>query len=211
MSYTRGTHAFKWGAEIRWNKDATIFGSNPSGAYSFGGGTAYSRVFIPSASGQHDILPGDPLPDALTGLLTATPYSYTITPLARLTPGGDKFDEASVRREAYNFYFQDVWKATPRLTVNYGLRYEVNGRIQEATKRTSDPFFFRPDGKPASYGDRSATQRVLINPQPPYNQDWNGWGPRLGIDYDVRKHTVLHAGGSITAIVPNLWQDNFLT
>ena len=75
MSYTRGTHAFKWGVEIRWNKDATIFGTNPNGAYGFGGGTAYSPVFIPSASGQHDIQPGDALPDALTGLLTATPYS----------------------------------------------------------------------------------------------------------------------------------------
>ena len=68
-------------------------------------------------------------------------------------------------------------------TVNYGLRYEVNSRIHEATKRTSLPVFLRADGKPASYGDRTATQILLINPQPPYNQDWNGWGPRLGLDY----------------------------
>ena len=58
----------KWGAEIRLNKDATIFGANPNGLYAFGGGTAYSPVFIPSASGTHDIQAGDRLPDALTGL-----------------------------------------------------------------------------------------------------------------------------------------------
>ena len=52
---------------------------------------------------------------------------------------------------------------------------------------------------------------MLINPQPPYDQDWNGWGPRLGLDYAVGKHTVLHAGGAITTMLPNLWQDNFLT
>ena len=52
---------------------------------------------------------------------------------------------------------------------------------------------------------------MLINPQPPYDQDWNGWGPRLELDYAVSKHTVLHAGGAITTLIPNLWQDNFLT
>src|SRR5690348_14929793 len=100
MAYARGSHALKWGAELRFNRDTTIFGTNPDGLYTFGGGAAYSPVLIPSASGQHDIRPGDKLPDSLTGLLTATPYSYTVTATARLTPKGDKFDEAAVRREA---------------------------------------------------------------------------------------------------------------
>ena len=218
MSLTRGSHAFKWGAEIRVNRDSTIFGTNPNGAYDFGGGTAYccgdrtdAQFKITSASGTHDIKENDPLPDSLTGLLTATPYSYSVIIPASVTPVGDKFDEAGVRREAYNFYFQDVWKATPQLTVNYGLRYEVDSRIHEATKRTSGPFFYDANGKPTDYWDRSATQKILINPQPPYDQDWNGWGPRLGLDYALGKHTVLHAGGSITTLIPNLWQDNFLT
>ena len=211
MALVRGAHAFKLGVDIRVNRDSTIFGTNPNGAYQFGGGTAYSPVQILSASGTHDIQVGDPLPDSLTGLLTATPYSYNITAPASITPIGDKFDEAGVRREAYNFYFQDAWKATAQLTVNYGLRYEVNSRIHEATKRTSLPVFIGADGKPANYGDRTAKQIMLINPQPPYDQDWNGWGPRLGLDYAVGKHTVLHAGGAITKMLPNLWQDNFLT
>ncbi len=211
MTLVHGSHAFKWGAEIRVNRDSTIFGTNPNGAYDFGGGTAYSPVLIKSASGTHDIQVGDPLPDSLTGLLTATPFSYNITAAASVTPTGDKFNEAGVRREAYNFYFQDAWKATAELTVNYGLRYEVNTRIHEATKRTSLPVFIGADGKPTGYGDRTATQIMLINPQPPYNQDWNGWGPRLGLDYAIGPHTVLHAGGAINTLLPNLWQDNFLT
>ena len=211
MSLAHGAHAFKWGVEIRVNRDSTIFGTNPNGAYTFGGGTAYSPVLIKSASGMHDIQVGDPLPDSLTGLLTATPFSYGITVPASITPTGGKFDEAGVRREAYDVYFQDAWKATAQLTVNYGLRYEVNSRIHEATRRTSGPFFFGPDGKPAPYGDRTATQVLLINPQPPYDQDWNGWGPRLALDYALGRSTVLHAGGAITTLVPNLWQDNFLT
>jgi hypothetical protein len=211
MAYTRGPHAFKWGAEIRANRDATIFGPNPNGLYSFGGGTAYSPVLIPSASGQHDIQPGDPLPDALTGLLTATPYSYAVIAAGSLTPVGDKFDEASVRREAYNFYFQDAWKVTPRLSVNYGLRYEVNSRIKEAKHRTSIAEPVGPDGKPTAFLALGATQIFLYNPQPVYPMDWNGWGPRISVDYAIGKHTILHAGGAITTILPNLWQDNFVT
>jgi hypothetical protein len=211
MVYTRGSHTFKWGAEIRANRDATIFATNPNGVYSFGGGTAYSPVLIRSARGQHDIQPGDPLPDALTGLLTATPYSYSVTAAGSLTPGGNKFDEAAVRREAYNFYFQDAWKATPNLSVSYGLRYDVNTRIKEAKHRTSIAEPIGPDGKPTGFLTPGATQVFLYNPQPVYPMDWNGWGPRVSIDYAVGKHTTLHAGGAITTILPNLWQDNFVT
>src|SRR3989440_5929553 len=211
MVYGHGSHSFKWGVELRFNRDTTIFGTNPNGLYTFGGGAAYSPVLIPSASGQHDIHRGDPLPDSLTGLLTATPYSYTVTAAASLTPKGDKFDEAAVRREAYNFYFQDSWKATARLSVSYGLRYEVNSRIHEANNRTSLPIPIGPSGQPAGFLAPGTRQIYLYNPQPPYAMDWNGWGPRLAVDYGLTKHTTLHAGGAITTILPNLWLENYVT
>jgi hypothetical protein len=211
LGWIRGRHAFKWGIELRVNRDATIFGTNPNGLYEFGGGVAYSPVNIVSASGMHNIAVGDPLPDSLTSLLTATPYSFNITVPASITPIGNKFDEAGVRREAYNFYFADVWKANQRLSLNYGLRYEVNSRIHEATKRTSDPVFLGPKGQNVPYGDTAATEELVINPQPPYAQDWYGWGPRAGLDYSLTRQTVFHLGGAITTLLPNLWQDNFLT
>jgi Carboxypeptidase regulatory-like domain/TonB dependent receptor len=211
MSYAHRAHLLKWGVDIRWNRDTSVFGTNPSGVYSFGGGTAFSQVFIPSASGTHNILPGDPLPDSLPGLLTATPYEYTISGTYRLTPTGNRFDEAAVRREAYAFYFEDTWKATQRLSVNYGLRYEVSSRIKEANHRTSVATPAGPDGKPADFLTPGAMQEFLYDPQPIYPIDWNGWAPRVAVDYGLRKKTTLHAGGAITTILPNLWQDNFVT
>ncbi len=211
MNYIRGPHSFKWGYETRLNKDATIFGTNPSGIYTFGGGTAYSPVEITSTSGLHNILPGQPLPDSLTGLLTATPYSYSITAAAATTPVGDKFDEAAVRREAYNFYFQDTWKISSKWTLNWGLRYELNSRIQEAKHRTSISIPYGPNGEETSFLTPGATQKFIYNPQPVYPLDWRGFGPRVSIDYAVTATTVIHAGGAITTILPNLWQDNFVT
>ena len=87
----------------------------------------------------------------------------------------------------------------------------MNSRIHEAENRTSLPKFVDADGKDVPYWDHKAKQIFLYNPQPPYDQDWSGWGPRLSVDYAVTSHTVLHAGGAITTIVPNLWQDNFVT
>ncbi len=213
MVYLHGAHSLKWGVEIRANKDTTIWGTNPSGLYVFGGGTAYlaDSVYITSASGLHNLGPGDALPDALTSLLTATPYSYTVSAASNLTPTGNRFDEAAVRREAYNFYIQDAWKSNPRLMLSYGLRYELNSRIKEAKHRSSIGLPIGPDGKPTSFLTPGAQEIFLYNPQPIYAMDWNGWGPRAAADYHAAKHTTLHAGGAITTLLPNLWQQNAVT
>jgi len=211
MAYTRGNHTYKWGVELRFNRDSTVFGTNPNGIYTFGGGPAYSPIFISSASGQHDIQPGQLLPDSLTGLLTATPYSYSITATAPLTPAGDRFDDAAVRREAYNFYFEDTWKATSRLSLNVGLRYDLNSRIKEALHRTSVAAPVDAAGNPTSFFSPGAHQVFLYNPQPIYPLDVNGWGPRVSVDFAATKRTTLHAGGAITTLLPNLWLENYVT
>jgi hypothetical protein len=211
LQYVHGKHNFQGGVETRFNRDSVIFGITPNGSYTFGGGTAFSPVHIVSASGRHDIEPGDPLPDSLTGLLTATPFSYTSWVPSPGFPQGDHIDEEQTRREAYNFYFQDTWKAMPRLTLTYGLRYELGTPIHEPNHLTSAPRLLGPDGKPARYWDPGAYQIFLFNPQPPYDTDRRGWGPRLSIAWQATDHTNVHGGGSIVTLLPNLWQDNFLT
>ncbi len=211
MAWAHGAHNLKWGAEVRLNHDATIYGINPNGVYTFGGGTAYSPVQILSASGQHNIAVGSPLPDALTGLLTATPYSYTVSAASTATPQGNRFDEAAVRRQAYNFYLQDNWKISPRWNVVYGLRYEVNSRIKEAKHRTSIALPVDSQGRQVSFYSPGARQIFLFNPQPVYPMDWGGWGPRVSADYAATKRTTFRLGAGITTLLPNLWQDNAVT
>jgi hypothetical protein len=197
----RGTHKWQAGFEARFNLDTTIFGINPNGLYTFGGGTAYSPIAIPSRSGAHDISPGDPLPDALSSFLTATPFSFSIAAAPPLFAQGAKMGNAAVRRQAYNVFLRDTWKIASTFTLSYGLRYEVNTRIGEAKHLTSGIFF----------GDSLATTRFLVNPQPPYGMDWGGWSPRLAFDWRLNDKTVLRAGGSVTPLLPNLWQTNCVT
>ena len=88
---------------------------------------------------------------------------------------------------------------TPRFTLDYGLRWELYQPITERAHRTSG--FLTVNG----------TQEFVINPQPGYQTDKNGWGPRIQATAQVTTRITAHAGGAITIIPPNIWQDNFLT
>ena len=199
LSYTAGSHAFKAGFEARINRDTTYFGISPDGEYDFGGGTAYATESIPSQSGTHNISPGDPLPDTLSGFLSGSPFAYSVAIAPPYFSNGEHIGPAAISRNNFNAYAQDTWKITPRFTLDYGLRWELYTPITERAHRTSG--FLTTNG----------TQEFVINPQPGYQTDWKGLGPRVQTSWQVTSKLSAHAGGAITIIPPNIWQDNFLT
>ena len=203
FAWTTGQHSVKWGVEARLNRDTTYWGTSPNGEYDFGGGTVYSPVFIPSASGQHNVRVGDPLPDTLSSLLLGYPYGYSIAVAPPYSSGGAHMGPAAINRNDVNAYVQDTWKINERWALDYGLRYELYTPLTERAHRTSS--FLNPF-PPAGQG-----QVYLINPQPGYEMGWNGWGPRVQVDWNAPRNVHMHVGGGITVIPPNLWQDNFLT
>jgi hypothetical protein len=202
-SWTTARHAVKVGGEARLNRDTTYFGISPNGEYDFGGGTVYSPLFIPSQSGTHDVEPGDPLPDTLSSLLIGYPYGYTVAVAPPYSSNGAHIGPAAINRNDFNVYVQDTWKINGRWALDYGLRYEVYTPITERAHRTSS---FLNAFPPTGMG-----QEYLINPQPGYRMGWNGWAPRVQVDWNAPQQVRVHVGGSITVIPPNIWQDNFLT
>ena len=203
FAWTTPRHAVKWGAEARLNRDTTYFGISPNGEYDFGGGTVYSPVFIPSASGQHDIQAGQPLPDTLSSLLIGYPYAYTIAVAPPYASNGAHIGPAAINRNNVNAYVEDTWKINPQWTLDYGLRYEVYTPISERADRTSN--FLNP------FPPGGVAQEYSINPQPTYQTNWNGWGPRVHMDWNAPHAVHVQMGGAITVIPPNIWQDNLLT
>jgi hypothetical protein len=203
FTWTRARHVIRAGGEVRLNRDTTYYGTSPNGEYDFGGGTVYSPTLIRSESGLHSIAPGDPLPDTLSSLLIGYPYAYTIAVAPPYSSGGAHIGPAAINRNDFNFYVQDTWKMSDRFTLDYGLRFEYYSPITERAHRTASFLEVHP---PAG-----VPQQFLMNPQPGYRSGWNGWGPRVQLSWRAPQQVLVHAGGAITVIPPNIWQDNFLT
>ena len=197
--FTTARHSFKAGAEIRANRDTTYFGISPNGEYSFGGGAAYSSKSIKSASGKHDISPGGLFPDTLSSFLAGNPFAYSVSVAPAYFSNGDHIGPAAASRNDVNVYVQDTWKVSSRLTLDYGVRWELYTPISERAHRT------------ASFRYENGTRQYVVNPQPGYQTNWKGWGPRIQAAWQVRDNLRVHAGGAVTVIPPNIWQDNFLT
>jgi hypothetical protein len=199
--FTTARHLFKAGAEVRLHRDTTYFGISPNGEYDFGGGAAYyaGTETIHSLSGTHDVNHGGKLPDTLSSFLTGSPFAYTVSIAPPYFSSGQHSGPAADSRNNFNAYVQDTWKVTRRFTLDYGLRWELYTPITERAHRTS--------GFLNVYG----AQEYVVNPQPGYRTKWNGWGPRVQADWQVTSKLTAHAGGGITVIPPNIWQDNMLT
>jgi outer membrane receptor protein involved in Fe transport len=90
------------------------------------------------------------------------------------------------RRHAYAFFVQDDWRATPRLTLNLGVRYDFMSPAYEKDDRMAN---FDPVAGALVYArGGSLEQRALVKP------DRNNLGPRLGVVYQLNDRTVLRGG-----------------
>jgi hypothetical protein len=101
----------------------------------------------------------------------------------------------------FAFYAQDAWKVTSRLTVNYGLRYEIQ---PAQTERFNDQDYFNPTainpigaavGMPNLLG---AIEYTSSSNRAPWNTTYNNLAPRLGLAYRVTDKFVVRAGFGIT-------------
>ena len=106
LSYTRGSHQFKFGTDIRnMDDDAGQFADSVTGSVSFGssGFAAFPLTANnPAATPLQDFLAGEPASESVR----------PTTPVRHL------------KQDWIAFFAQDDWRVIPRLTLNLGLRWE---------------------------------------------------------------------------------------
>lgn len=175
-TYVLGRHTFKGGAEFRLEKYPNYNLSNTNGTYGFA--TTYT--------GQ----------SALQGVTTNA--GFTGSELASFMLGGYNNltmaapIQASSSKSQTALYVQDNWKATRKLTVDYGVRWDYGTYAKEQYGRFSA--FNASVPSPAASGRLGARQfeavcKCHFASNYPY-----AIGPRLGAAYQINRKTVLRAG-----------------
>jgi hypothetical protein len=171
VSYTVGTHAFKFGGELhRDNVDGGAFG-NARGSITFLGGNT------PDPANPANVLNTTTLEDFFSG-----------APFKAQVQTGDP--SRQIHNWAYGLFFQDDWRVTKNLTINYGLRYEFNSVIKEAHNLLGN---FDPNST------TGLIQEGMNGVGGVYNPDHKNFAPRLGFAWDVtgRGKTVLRGGATM--------------
>ncbi len=164
----RGNHTLKFGADIRYAMNLRV----PSDSHR-AGELHFSNSFTEGPSGAN--APGLGLASFLLGDVTSFGrYVSNVT-------------DAAERQKRWFFYGQDTWRVTPKLTVNYGLRWEiyfpqtVNGKDKGGWVQpgTGEVWIAGENG----IGTNGNVRNSLTN-----------FAPRLGIAYQIKPTTVLRMG-----------------
>jgi len=91
----------------------------------------------------------------------------------------------NLRTQEYGLFVEDDWKASPKLTLNLGLRYDLFTPPSETSGRTS---YYFPDVSRVVVAS-GASDRIV-------SMDKNNFGPRVGFAYAVNKEkTMVIRGG----------------
>jgi hypothetical protein len=184
MTLIRGAHNFKFGADMRKTNFNDVGDRNARGSLTFTGAL--------TADPQNRGKTGVSLADLLLGLpLSANGSS---TPLA-----------GNYNSFGYYAFFQDDWKISSRLTLNLGVRYELDTRFEEVQNRIS--YFDRafPGGRLLLAGTNTAfiAPNILTSgpatPRGLFPADKNDWGPRIGLAFRPfnNSRTAIRAGYGI--------------
>ncbi len=168
LSYTRGRHTIMAGLEFRRLTLGREASNNPLGLFNFAAGTAGVNSTGYAAA------------DFVLGLA-----SNDQTPIATI--------KGSVGQWRDGFFVLDNWQATQRLTLNYGLRYDLptvpyslNGFARILNPEETALI-------PAS----TATSGATYTPTPGFefqNPQHDNWGPRIGLAYRAMGSLVLRGG-----------------
>jgi hypothetical protein len=170
-----GNHTVEWGADIRRAQQKRIDSStHRAGEVTFNDSQTGSLDIDTLANGNATTGGG------LASFLLGYPGSFV-----QQNTGPGLYP--SLRQTRLFFFGQDAWRATPKLTITYGLRYE-NYIPQVAAKPGSAGTFDPTTGEVVVAGFGNVPRNMGIQA---YNL---GFAPRLGIAYQAAPTWVIRAG-----------------
>ncbi|MBI5087259.1 MAG: TonB-dependent receptor, partial [Acidobacteria bacterium] len=211
INMTRGRHTLKTGFEVNYVAQAVGNLSWANGTFSFDQG--WTRQLSGFQQGTYD-------GSSVASLLLGYPSGGQV----------DWVDNPYRTRPYYGLYIQDDWKVSSKVTVNLGLRWDVQLYALERFNRVNSGFDVNVknplnDAVLANWAKIKA-QYDAANPKYPYpaapallrggwlfagvdgqprrifDTDWKNLAPRIGVAWRVRPNTVIRSGAGVYYMSP---------
>ena len=186
LTWLKGRHTFKMGADLRWERLNVVQPPSPTGQFTF------SNLFTNLPT------------DATTAANTGTPLASFL--LGQVQQFSIDLQQEEIRNRAHfqEYFIQDDWRLSDRVTVNAGVRYtlnfpstEENNQVAVFNLETQQLEYLGRDGQP-----RAARQLHKLNfgPAPrrrrtPHGQDGGADRLRDDLDRDGGDHHAVHDAG----------------
>lgn len=163
LTWLKGRHSFKFGADLRWERLNVIQPPSPTGSFTF------SSFFtdLPGASN------------------TGTPFASFLLGQVQQFSIDLQQDQIRNRASFQEYFAQDDWRLSDRVTINAGLRYTLNFPSTEVNDQAA---VFNLDTQQMEYLGRDG------NPSAARQLHKDNFGPRLGIVARVDDRTVARVG-----------------
>src|SRR6266446_5890812 len=200
ISMLRGRHQYQFGSQLEVGRDNYAQSNIASGAFDFCAPGQACFTSLPGVSGT-----GFSFADFLLG------YADNFNNFVNHFFAQAVVPTFTAGQQIYRaVYFADSWHATNRLTLNLGLRYELQGPWSERFNRLSyfDPTAtsfltqFLPAGSPLLKGDVFLVNSGDRNNIPLEKIDFS---PRIGLAYGINSKTVIRSGYGI------FWIPNYVS
>ncbi|MBV9265559.1 MAG: carboxypeptidase regulatory-like domain-containing protein, partial [Acidobacteriaceae bacterium] len=185
LSLVRGKHNFVIGGQLEYIYDNYLQTNTGGGLVSFNG--SWTQSLARNATGATG---GIDFADFLLGYGLGTGAQF-----GNQTTGSLVISQPVAGKQTYRaFYFADNWHVTTKLTLNIGLRYELQGPWSERYNRLS---YFNPaavnssvtgcNGTPGSScpGDLFLVQTGADGSRNNMPLPKDNWSPRIGFAYSV--------------------------
>ncbi len=160
-----GNHQIKWGADIRYAMNLRIpSDADRAGVMNFDSGTTSDAGVGGNAFG-----------------------SFLLGEVKQMNRFVSTSLNAAERQKRWFFYGQDTWRVTPKLTLNYGLRWEIY--FPESVNEKGNGGFANPvEGiiRIGGYGPYGLNGNI--------DNNLHAFAPRLGIAYQITEKTVVRMG-----------------
>jgi hypothetical protein len=167
--YTRGRHAFKAGIDFRWYQLNTVSPPNPTGSF----------AFTTTGTDQQGVTnSGNSIASFLLGQVDTFQIDLQT---AKIRP----------RAHILEYFVEDNWRATERLTLNIGARWTLHF---PSTEKNNQGAVFNLSTQQLDY--------LGVGGYPTHARElhWSNVAPRLGFAFLVTPKTVVRSGFGIVFI-----------